>query len=340
MPDKASEALKLAVKDGNAADVDALLKQRADPNEIYDYGVTALHLAALHNRTDAVSSLLAARANPHVRTEDQITAVEVAEAEDNQAIVELLRHNSVGSRGAVTLNIYDVSGSDTVQFINKVFRPVGTGAFHAAVEIHGKEWSFGATPDNRSGIFSCPPRACSAHSFREAIPMGEVALSEEAVKAILMEIEPYWMGQSYDLLRHNCCHFSDNLCRKLGVGGVPRWVTNLAGAGASLEETAHTIAQEANRAAIVAAAKADQIDKQFQVRETVAMSAQYNRRKVLELNEKLKISETVVMSADYNRRKLAEIVTAGKESRGSGSSSSYKLGDFTRGVMAKFKRSS
>eukprot|EP00971_Amphidinium_carterae_P126646 2509059-Amphidinium_carterae.1 len=61
---------------------------------------------------------------------------------------------------------------------------ISTGAFHAAVEIHGKEWSFGATPDNRSGIFSCPPRACSAHSFREAIPMGEVALSEEAVKAV------------------------------------------------------------------------------------------------------------------------------------------------------------
>merc|ERR1712060_603032 len=43
-----------------------------------------------------------------------------------------------------------------------------------------------------------------------------------------------WPGSDYDLLRHNCCHFSDALCQALGVGPIPGWVTSLAGVGAML----------------------------------------------------------------------------------------------------------
>mmetsp|Transcript_31248 Transcript_31248/g.72875 ORF Transcript_31248/g.72875 Transcript_31248/m.72875 type:complete len:346 (+) Transcript_31248:60-1097(+) len=334
------DGLKVAAQQGNASALEALLQQRADVNQKFDYGMTALHVAALHNHADAVSLLLSAKADAQAKSTDGlgVTPAAVAEAEGNTDVLELLRHASVGSHSAVTLNIYDVGGAEAVQFINKVFRPVGTGAFHAGVEVFGKEWSFGATNDESSGIFCCNPRSCSAHSFRESIPMGEVQIGEGEVKKILSELEPSWKGRSYDLLRHNCCHFSDSFCRHLGVGSAPRWVLNLAGAGATLESTAKAIHTEAHKAAIVAAARADKIDKQFQVRETVVGSAHYNMRKVQELNAKLKISETVAMSADYNRRKVEEIVAAGKESRGSGASSSYKFGDFTRGLMSRIKK--
>ena len=43
----------------------------------------------------------------------------------------------------VTLNIYDVSGHPILKNANKLFRAVGAGAYHAAVEINGEEWSYG-----------------------------------------------------------------------------------------------------------------------------------------------------------------------------------------------------
>merc|ERR1719401_1782300 len=89
-----------------------------------------------------------------------------------------------------------------------------------------------------------------------------------------------WRGEDYDLLRHNCCHFADALCVALGVGHIPFWVTNLAGAGASLEhgvQQAYTIAGQgldgARNAAIIAAAKAGEFDRRYDVQGTVRAKA-------------------------------------------------------------------
>ena len=43
----------------------------------------------------------------------------------------------------VVLHIYDVGTDSRLSSLNRVLRPVGTGAFHAAVEVLGKEWSYG-----------------------------------------------------------------------------------------------------------------------------------------------------------------------------------------------------
>lgn len=42
-----------------------------------------------------------------------------------------------------------------------------------------------------------------------------------------------WQGTGYDVLTRNCCHFSDELSRQLGVGPLPLWTMSLAGAGAA-----------------------------------------------------------------------------------------------------------
>merc|ERR1719382_1361532 len=107
--------------------------------------------------------------------------------------------------------------------MNKVLGAVGTGAFHAGVEVCGREWSFGATDDGDTGVFSCRPRGCDAHSYLKALPMGSTAMSERQVYAVIDRLAAEWQGEDYDLLRCNCCHFSDKLLRELGVGGAPRW---------------------------------------------------------------------------------------------------------------------
>jgi len=135
----------------------------------------------------------------------------------------------------VILHIYDAGGTEMVKNVNTLLRAVGTGAFHTGVELYGKEWSFGFTNDGSSGIFSCPPRSCKTHRYREAVPMGETPMSQMEVEDLLMQLASDWRGGHYDVLRRNCTHFSEEFCRRLGVGPLPHWVGNIVLAGRTVD---------------------------------------------------------------------------------------------------------
>lgn len=128
-------------------------------------------------------------------------------------------------RTPVTLHIYDLGRSSTVQVVNGVLRALGAGgAFHCGVEVHRREWSYEA-----SGIFCCKPKQCEEHNFHESLLMGETSLSESGVLTVVERLEAQlWTGQYYDTLKHNCCHFCDKLCKGLGVGRIPDSVQDLA----------------------------------------------------------------------------------------------------------------
>lgn len=121
-----------------------------------------------------------------------------------------------------------------VRNVNCIFRALGTGAFHTGVEVYGQEWSYGFSDQRHSGVFCCTPKSCNIHTYREAVEMGQTTLSPGEIKTLIEELARAWPGKEYDLLRRNCCHFTDELSRRLGVGPLPYWVTNLASAGASL----------------------------------------------------------------------------------------------------------
>lgn len=145
----------------------------------------------------------------------------------------------------VTLHIYDVSGHSAVTGANAFFRAVGTGAYHAGVEVYGQEWSFGGSTGGYcgSGVFNCDPKDCGAHQYRESKEMGDCWLTRKEVNALLKALASEWPGDSYDLLRHNCCHFCDGFTQRLGVGPCPRWLTNLAGVGAMLRSGVRLVAK-------------------------------------------------------------------------------------------------
>ncbi|CAK9066474.1 unnamed protein product, partial [Durusdinium trenchii] len=66
-----------------------------------------------------------------------------------------------GSKGtSVTLHVYSVSASQTVRKVNRFLGHLSTGAFHTAVEVHGKEWSYGFA-EKGSGVFCCNPKESS-----------------------------------------------------------------------------------------------------------------------------------------------------------------------------------
>ena len=127
----------------------------------------------------------------------------------------------------VTLHVYDLGAGQ----LAGVGSHVG-GAFHAAVEINGVEWSYGGA-DAGTGVFSCEPRGCTMHRYKESIAMGETAMGPKDVDGLVQQMSGEWPGASYDLLHRNCCHFAEGFCVSLGVGAIPTWVNRAAKTGVS-----------------------------------------------------------------------------------------------------------
>mmetsp|Transcript_85739 Transcript_85739/g.276707 ORF Transcript_85739/g.276707 Transcript_85739/m.276707 type:complete len:289 (+) Transcript_85739:54-920(+) len=140
------------------------------------------------------------------------------------------------TKGApVVLHVYHLSGKRRIKFTNQILRLFGTGVYHAAVEVHGLEWSFGAKRFG-TGVFSCVPTGCGAHTYKKPYLVGYTSLSVDQVQGLVDKMADEWQGRDYELLRRNCTHFSRDFCERLGVGAVPSWVTSLAAAGARLED--------------------------------------------------------------------------------------------------------
>ena len=136
----------------------------------------------------------------------------------------------------VTLHVYDVTNDPRIANVNYYTKALGAGGiFHAAVEIHGREYSFGGSNRNVPGIFACRPKRCPMHHYRESIFLGDCALSQGQVKAIIKQLTPKWMAPSYNLFHKNCCFFSRELAIELGVGTIPSWVYQLAVTAEPLE---------------------------------------------------------------------------------------------------------
>jgi len=147
----------------------------------------------------------------------------------------------------VTLHIYNVGTLTQTAMVNKLLRKLGTGAFHCGVEVYGTEWSYSditVAPGDTAkgtGIFCCHPRGCDGHSYCESVQMGTTAMTEGDVLRMLTLLKKEWPVYAYSTLRKNCCHFSDELCQRLGVGSIPEWVVSLANSAAAVAAAGDTV---------------------------------------------------------------------------------------------------
>mmetsp|Transcript_90565 Transcript_90565/g.194205 ORF Transcript_90565/g.194205 Transcript_90565/m.194205 type:complete len:204 (-) Transcript_90565:67-678(-) len=141
----------------------------------------------------------------------------------------------VPRREPVILHIYDLGTSGQFMALNALLKAVGTGAFHVGVEVYGREWSYRGTSVAGTGIVSCRPKKCGEHTYYTSVQMGYTDLSQDEVLLLLNGLRKIWRGEHYEMLTHNCTHFADNFTRELGVGNIPYWTMNLAGAGSTVE---------------------------------------------------------------------------------------------------------
>jgi len=141
----------------------------------------------------------------------------------------------------VTLHVYHVGKTEglfSVHTANGILNIMGTGAYHAAVQVYDLEWSFGAI-DEGTGVFWCESKECPNHDYYQSLPLGDVKLTRGKVEEILNELKEEWQGEDYDLLKKNCCHFSKTFVERLGAPKpVPNWVMNLAGIGEKIQDLA------------------------------------------------------------------------------------------------------
>eukprot|EP00439_Symbiodinium_sp_Y106_P020512 s3687_g2.t1 len=212
----------------------------------------------------------------------------------------------------VTLHIYHVSTNSTVGTVNEYLEAIGTGAFHAGVEVNGVEWSYGYAPD-RTGVFSNPPKGCKAHVYKDSLDMGETSKTEKEIDEILEQLKEDWPGFEYDLLRRNCCLFSKEFVEQLGTGPVPGWVTNLAAAGATLHDGILKGKEIADKAAVMARAKAGEIDAKYNISGKVTAGAKEVMLAAGRFDEEYKVREKAFAAAVAVKAKAGELHQAAKD---------------------------
>mmetsp|Transcript_26308 Transcript_26308/g.52604 ORF Transcript_26308/g.52604 Transcript_26308/m.52604 type:complete len:266 (-) Transcript_26308:87-884(-) len=151
-----------------------------------------------------------------------------------------LRDEDHGAQSIVTLNVYDLNHDSGFKRLNRWLEPLDMGFFHCGVEVCGVEWSYccvglvsnewnpiyGESPAE-TGVYSYLPRRCPEHSFRESMEMGRTCKPPGVILRHLRAMRHEWVADEYDLLERNCCHFCLELCRRLGLDGVPEKVLRL-----------------------------------------------------------------------------------------------------------------
>lgn len=201
-----------------------MLKDRENPNNATSYGRIQIRLtrptaAKLHKQENCL----------------RITSGPAIPRMQSYAI----RKMALYSCSPVMLNVYDVSNNPRIQTLNNTTKSFGYGGlFHAAIEIHGKEYSFGGTENKKatiSGVFQCAPKQCPMHHYRESVFLGDCELNCQQIENILKGIRPKWLATSYNVFRKNCACFSRELAIELGVGDLPEWVFSLATTAESIE---------------------------------------------------------------------------------------------------------
>ena len=121
----------------------------------------------------------------------------------------------------VVVNVYDLAAG------NDYMHPLGFGAFHSGLEVHGREYTFSS-----SGVFSHMPRGAPGAPFRESVVVGEVRMSSREVEDVVNRLRQDFPGHRYNVLSCNCNTFCNALAMELTGKMAPGYINRLARLGA------------------------------------------------------------------------------------------------------------
>lgn len=126
----------------------------------------------------------------------------------------------------VVLNVYDLTPANSYTYW------FGFGIFHSGIEVHGKEYGFGAHDFPVSGVFEVEPRSCPGFIYRSSIMLGRVNMPPSEFRTFIECTASEYHGDTYNLISKNCNHFTDDIAWRLTGKHIPGWVNRLARLGA------------------------------------------------------------------------------------------------------------
>ncbi|OIW18566.1 hypothetical protein TanjilG_13318 [Lupinus angustifolius] len=126
----------------------------------------------------------------------------------------------------VVLNVYDLNP------INNYMYCFGVGIYHSGIQVHGREYGFGAHEFPASGVFEVEPRTCPGFIYRSSFTLGQTNMSPSEFRTFIEKMACEYHGDTYHLISKNCNHFADDLSLRLTAKQIPGWVNRLAKLGA------------------------------------------------------------------------------------------------------------
>ncbi|KDP32364.1 hypothetical protein JCGZ_13289 [Jatropha curcas] len=134
-------------------------------------------------------------------------------------------HSTENKETQVILNVYDLTP------VNNYTYWFGFGIFHTGIEVHGKEYGFGAHDFPVSGVFEVEPRSCPGYIYRSSITLGKINMPPTEFRTFIETVASEYHGDTYHLISKNCNHFTDDMAYRLLGKRIPGWVNRLARLG-------------------------------------------------------------------------------------------------------------
>lgn len=121
----------------------------------------------------------------------------------------------------VVLNIYDLSQGLARQLSASLLGKVIEGIWHTGVVVYGQEYYFGG------GIQKTPVGQTPYGTPLKVVELGTTQLPKEVFEDYLNEIGPRYTQATYNVLRHNCNNFSEEIAQFLVGSGIPEHILGL-----------------------------------------------------------------------------------------------------------------
>ncbi|CZT22705.1 uncharacterized protein RCC_08410 [Ramularia collo-cygni] len=143
------------------------------------------------------------------------------------------RTSTAQPKTEVIINVYDLLPPGR---LSSILWTIGGSLLHSGVVINGREYAYGGhNKKNVTGVYWTSPRfEPPGGTFRADILQGFTFQNEEEIERIVKEVSDSFLGPSYNLLQHNCNHFTSALCVALTSKPAPSWLNRAASIGLAM----------------------------------------------------------------------------------------------------------
>lgn len=123
---------------------------------------------------------------------------------------------------SVQLYVYDLSHGLASVYSTAMVGVHLDGVWHTSVVIDGEETYF------QAGVVQCPAGKTHLGPPLRVIEMGSTEIPSEVVAEYLEDVAAKYNQTSYNLLKNNCNHFTNDFCQFLVGKPIPQYILDVA----------------------------------------------------------------------------------------------------------------